>query len=294
MPKPNFVFFGTPDLATVTLDVLAQSGYLPSLIVTQPDRPQGRGMLVTPPPVKVWAEENSVPYLQPEKLDENFLQKLKIKNYEIFIVVAYGKILPRELLRIPKHGTLNVHPSMLPRLRGPSPVRSAILTDERQTGTSIIVLDEEMDHGPIVAQESIRESISMADENWPPLLPELEEALFKLGGKLLVDILPGYVKGEISPLPQDESKATYCKKIKKEDGLVDPEKDSGIELYKKYCAYYGWPGIYFMKNGKRIKITEARMENDPLDPARGKQFIIERITPEGKREITWKEFQKWE
>ncbi len=280
----NFAFFGTPELAVYVLEELEEAGYLPSLIVTTPDLKVGRGNNYEPTPVKKWAEAHGIPVLQPEKIDNSLANQLKAISYELFIVAAYGKILPKETLSIPKHGILNIHPSLLPRLRGPSPVRSAILNNERETGVTVIVLDEKMDHGPIVAQEGIE----IKDKDWPPLLPDLEEKLFRLGGKLLVKTLntpsasgtSPYVGGGWVGVRQDESKATYCEKIKKEDGLVDLLNDSSKEIYIKYCALYGWPGIYFIQNGKRMKITKARLEND--------KFVIEKIIPENGKEMDYK------
>lgn len=276
----KFVFLGTPELAVYVLEELAEAGYLPSLVVTTPDLKVGRGNNYDSPPVKKWAETHSIPVFQPKVIDESFINILQEKEYDVFILTAYGKMLPKKLLSIPRHGVLNVHPSILPRLRGPSPVRSAILNNERDTGTTVIVLDEKMDHGPIV----IEESVVTSDKNWPPLLPILEEKLFRRGGKLLVKVMEDYIKGKITPKPQDESQATYSEKIKKEDGLVDLLNDSPKEIYVKYCALYGWPGIYFVKNGKRMKITKARLEND--------KFVIEKVIPEGKKEIKYEDFLK--
>lgn len=278
----KFVFFGTPDFAVYALEELAEADYLPSLVVTAPDIKVGRGNKYESPPVKKWADAHKIPVLQPEKVDENFLSGVghPTTEYDLFILAAYGKILPKKILSIPKRGILNIHPSMLPRLRGPSPIKSAILSNERDTGATIIVLDEKMDHGPIVAQENVE----IEEKDWPPLLPVLEEKLFRKGGKLLVKVMEDYIKGKITPKPQDESKATYSKKIKKGDGLVDLEKDSPKEIYIKYCAFYGWPGIYFIKNGKRIKITEATFINEEL--------TIKKVLPEGKKEIKWEEFIK--
>jgi methionyl-tRNA formyltransferase len=273
--KLNFVYFGTPDFAVYALDELKSKGFLPSLVVTAPDIKVGRGNNFESPPVKKWANKNEIRTLQPEKIDQSFIDILREKNYDVFILVAYGKLLPNELLKIPKHGILNTHPSLLPRLRGASPVRSAILNNERNTGTTIIVLDEKMDHGPIVAQEKVE----IREEDWPPILPKLEEILFKKGAEILVSILEDYVKGKIKLKTQDESQATLSRKIKKEDGLVDLEKDAPKEIYAKYCAFYGWPGIYFMKDGKRVKITKAKLEDG--------KFVIDKIIPENGKEIDY-------
>jgi methionyl-tRNA formyltransferase len=271
----KFVFFGTPNLAVYVLEELEKAGYVPSLVVTSPDLKVGRGNNYEPTPVKKWADAHSISVLQPKVLDESFVNLLQEKESDVFILAAYGKMLPKKILNIPKHGILNVHPSRLPRLRGPSPVRSAILNNERDTGTTVILLDEKMDHGPIVAQEEIK----INDKDWPPLLPILEEKLFRLGGRLLVKTMGDYIKGKVIPKPQNESQATYSEKIKKENGLVDLLNDSPKEIYTKYCALYGWPGIYFIQNGKRIKITKARMEDE--------KFVIEKVIPENGKEINY-------
>jgi len=294
----KFVFFGTPDLAVYVLEELAEADYFPTLVVTAPDLKVGRGNNYESSPVKKWAVAHGIPTLQPSVIDESFINLLSgvghpesrcpTPGYDVFILAAYGKMLPPKMLLVPQHGILNIHPSLLPRLRGPSPIRSAILNNERTTGATIIVLDEKMDHGPIVAQDSLE----IKDKNWPPRLPVLEEKLFRLGGKLLVKAMGNYLKGKITPEPQDESKATYCEKIKKEDGLVDLLNDSSKEIYVKYCALYGWPGIYFMQNGKRMKITKARMEparNASRSEAGGNdKFVIEKIIPENGKETDYR------
>ena len=149
----KFVFFGTPELSVEILEHLKENGFIPSLIVTNPDRPQGRKMILTPPPVKLWAQKNEIKFLQPEKLDSVFNLQLATYNPQLFIVVAYGKILPKKVLEIPEKGTLNIHYSLLPKYRGASPIESAILNDDKDTGVSIMLMDERMDHGPVVAQQ---------------------------------------------------------------------------------------------------------------------------------------------
>ncbi len=276
--KINFIFLGTPNLAVYVLKELEKENYLPTLVITAPDMKIGRGDVFEAPPVKKWADKYKIPTLQPEKIDRQFINILRKEKYDVFILAAYGKILPKELLDIPTHGILNIHPSLLPRLRGPSPIRTAILNNERETGTSIIILDEKMDHGPIVAQESIEVT------DWPPLLSDLEEKLFRMGGKLLVKILPDYIDDKITPQIQKEDEATFCKKIQKEDGLVDMLRDSPKEMWVKYHAFYGWPGIYFMQNGKRIKITDADFQNE--------KFIIKKVIPENSKEIEYENFNR--
>lgn len=272
----KFVFFGTPDVASKTLDILKTHGYIPSLIVTAPDRPVGRHFVMTPSPVKTWADENGIPVLQPEKITSEFVADLRTKNQQLqavlFIVVAYGKILPQSLIDIPKLGTLNIHYSLLPRWRGASPVEAAILAGDTETGVSIQQMIFKLDAGPIIAEEKI-----IIEPN--DTTPTLREKLIILGGNLLAKILPDIVSETIAPQDQNEDHQTHCGKTKKEDGLIDPFTDDAILLWRKYRAYQPWPGLYFIQNGKRIKITQARFENN--------KFIIEKVIPEGKKEMSW-------
>ncbi|NBD73423.1 methionyl-tRNA formyltransferase, partial [Patescibacteria group bacterium] len=157
-----FVFFGTPELATVVLDELEAAGLVPTLITTQPDRPRGRGRALAPPPVKIWAHERGIDVLQPENLrDDPALDVLLNSEWSYFVVAAFGMLIPKRLLEHPAHGCLNVHPSLLPKYRGSTPVQSQILADDPSCGVSIILLDEEVDHGPVLAQASI------SPEEWP-------------------------------------------------------------------------------------------------------------------------------
>ncbi len=283
MHNLNFVFFGTPDVASETLEILKANGYLPSLIVTTPDKPQGRKMVVTPPPVKAWAQKNNIPYLQPEKINQDFINSLRNsphvghveKKYDIFIVVAYGKILPEVLINTPKLGTINIHYSILPKYRGASPVEACLLNGDKETGVSIQQMIFQLDSGAIIAEEKL--NIDINDTK-----TELREKLIKIGGELLCKTIPSIINKNINPKIQDESQATFCKKIKKEDGEINPNGNAK-ENWNKYRAYFGWPGVFFFKDDKRIKITKAKYENN--------SFIIERIIPEGKKEIDFKELK---
>ncbi|HVM73960.1 MAG TPA: methionyl-tRNA formyltransferase [Candidatus Paceibacterota bacterium] len=275
----RFVFFGTAPLAIDILDALEHAGYIPSLIVAGPDSLEPRKKTVVLPPEKVWALERSIEVMQPKKIDTAFIASLKKSPWDIFVVASYGKILPKSLLDIPKHGVLNVHPSLLPRLRGPSPIRSAILNDDRNIGVSIIVLDEQMDHGPIIAQKTV------SFEDWPPCGRDLDALLAQEGGRLLAEYMPKWVRGEISAHEQNHDLATYCYMIKKEDGLIDLNADAYQNLLK-IRAYDGWPGTYalFEKDDRemRVKILDALIVCDALE--------ILRVIPEGKKEMSYKEF----
>ncbi len=273
----NFIFFGTPDVASETLEILKNNGYLPSLIVTAVDKPQGRKMVLTPPPVKTWAIENSVPYVQPEKIQELEKSIFSTSEYDFFLVVAYGKIMPESLIKMPRLGSINIHYSLLPKYRGASPVESAILAGETETGVSIQQMEYKMDAGPILAEEKV--SI-LPDET----TEELRSRLIKVGGELLIKILPEILENKIIPKAQNEQEATFCKKIKKEDGLIDLENENSNTLYNKYRAYHKWPRIYFFQDNKRMIITEAKLEDN--------KFKILKVIPEGKKEITWEEYLK--
>lgn len=295
MTNLEFVFWGTPDVASETLEILKENGYLPILIITAPDKPAGRKMILTPPPVKIWAEKNNIPYLQPEKLgglevvfksiaqtDESSIairqqaDMCGFKNNfqpDLFIVVAYGKIMPEELLNLPKLGSINIHYSLLPKYRGASPVESAILNGETETGITIQKMEFKMDSGPILAQE--KTSI-LPDEK----ASQLRKRLIEMGGNLLVKTLPNIIENKLNPIIQDETEATYCKKIKKEDGLVNLATEPPSKLYDKFRAYASWPRTYFFENNKRIIITDAKLENGI--------FVIKKIIPEGGREIEYK------
>lgn len=278
--KIPFVFFGTPDYAVIVLDELKKNGFKPSLIVTAPDAPKGRGLILTPPPVKVWANENNIPILQPEKLDSDFLNNLKNgKNIKLGIVVAYGKIIPKSVVENFSLGILNVHPSLLPSFRGSSPIESAILEGVKETGVSIMLLDEKMDHGPIYAKEKYE-----IDEHTKT--SGLGPRLFELGGKTLARILPDIIGGKINPEQQNHELATFTKKISKADGLIDLESDPHAN-YRKYCAYDKFPSVFFFvnKQGKelRIKIKEAALIDG--------NFIIKTVVPEGKNSMSYSDFE---
>ncbi len=270
-------FFGTPDYAVTTLEALKAAGFEISFVVTMPDRPQGRNLVLTPPPAKIWAEKNGVAVYQPEKLkDPQFKMNLEKHDCDVFVVIAYGKIIPEDILNIPKARSLNIHGSLLPKYRGSCPIESAILHDEKKTGVTIMKMDKEMDHGPIVAMKEV------VVEPWPPTAEVLGRAIVTAGATLLVSILPDWVSGKIIPKEQDHSTATYTKMIQKEDGLIDLSADA-YQNFLKIQAYHGWPSAFFFaeKDGKkiRVKITKAVFENGRL--------IISKVIPEGKKEMDY-------
>jgi len=283
-PNLRIAFWGTSRISIIVLEEMAKEGMLPSLIITAPAKPKGRGLELTPSEVKVWADKHNIPTLEPAEIkSEEFAKKLD-SNWDLFLVVSYGKIIPRAIIDTPRYGTLNVHPSLLPKLRGASPIQGAILEDApvgkpRDAGVTIMLIDEEVDHGPIVAQEK------MLIENWPPKASELEETLGTLGGKLLVKTIPEWIDGKITPQEQDHDSASYIKKITKLSGHIDVDDDPE-RMYRKIRAFDIWPRAFFLfKRGEkeiRVIVTEAHIEEGKL--------IIDRIIPEGKREMTYAEF----
>ena len=245
----RFAFFGNAPLADAVLEELRDVGLEPKCVVTSTE-------------------------LSPE-----FIQKLAGESWDVFVVASFGAILPKELLNIPKRGVLNVHPSLLPRLRGPSPIRSAILNDEKETGISIMLLDEEMDHGPLVAQKRVPAL------PWPPHGKALDVLLAHEGGKLLAHVLPLWTAGKLEAKPQNHDLATYCRQFKKEDGLINLSDDAYQNLLK-IRAFEGWPGTYafFTRAGKklRVQILDAHLEDS--------RFIIDSVKPEGKNEMPYAAF----
>lgn len=284
----NFIFFGTSRISVIVLDELAQAGYTPSLIVTVPDKPQGRKHLLTPPKTKVWGMEHNIPVLQLDTLKtpdtEEKIRSFAVGGFDVGIVASYGLIIPQNVLDIPKRGMLNVHPSLLPKLRGASPIKSAIFL-EKETGVTIMHLDSKMDHGPIVAQEKTHDWSDFPGKDTLPYEEDLESELGKAGGELLVKILPDWIQGKIEEKEQDHESATFCKKIEKIDGELNLEDSPEINL-RKIRAYHVWPQAYFWfdHNGKKIRVIvkRAKIENNAL--------VIERVLPEGKKEMDYAAF----
>ncbi len=279
----KIAFFGTPHLSVWVLNELESQGILPALVITNPDTPQGRKMMLTPTPVAVWAEARTIPVLKLASLKSPEVESLlKASRCELFVVAAYGKLIPQAILDIPKYKTLNTHPSLLPLLRGASPVRSAILQDMNPTGVTIMELTAGMDEGPLLIQEEV----AIPKEAWPLRGNELDEILFKKGGTMLAEILPNWIDGTCIPHEQDHARATYCTKITKEMGGVNL-KDDPYQNLLKIRAFDGWPGTFFLqeKSGHkiRIKIVDAEIGSDG-------SLTILRVIPEGKKEMDYKDF----
>ena len=273
----KFAFFGTPDLAVNALLELEKYALVPSLVISAPDAPVGRKQIITPPPTSLWASERNIPVFQPISLkNPEDLKPLTQETWDIFVVFAYGKIMPAWLLNLPKYGTINAHPSLLPKLRGASPIRSTILSDLTASGVTIIEMDKEMDHGPILFQQAIPLSEPISGV-------ELDKTLSHVCGELLAHVIQELPKGNITPTLQDHAQATFCTKITKEMGelKIDPHNlptsEEAASVYRKICAFSGWPETFFIHEGKRIKIKAAHLNNTG-------QLIITKIVPEGKNE----------
>lgn len=246
----SIVFMGSPHFALPSLGKLLSAGYKVAAVYTQPDRVAGRGQKVTSSPVKRFALEKGLPVMQPSTLrNAEEHKRLAALVPDVVIVAAYGLILPREVLSLPPRGCLNLHPSLLPRYRGPSPVASAILAGNETTGVSVMLLDEGMDTGPVLAQLEL--SISPEDTTGT-----LTEKLAEAGAELLVKTLPLWFRGSIKPQPQDDAQAVYSRMITKEMGEIDWQRPA-LELGRQVRAFQPWPGSYTWWKGKRLEILRA-------------------------------------
>jgi methionyl-tRNA formyltransferase len=261
---------------------LLERGFIPSLVVTSPDAPAGRGLVLTPSPVKVLALEHNIEVLTPEKLDEETIASIISRNCDYAICVAYGKIFPESLIAAFPLGVLNVHYSLLPRHRGATPLEATLLAGDAEAGVTVQKMVKALDAGDVIAQEST------------PVDPyetarELRPRLVELGAELLADTLPAYLAGAVTPIKQDESLATHSGKFSKADGELDLSAPAE-ENWKKYRAYADSIGTYFMSarggsasGGKnkevRMKITSATFKDGA--------FVVERVIPEGKNEVAY-------
>lgn len=302
--KHKVVFFGTSEFAVPSLSRLAASGLFEiAAVVTQPDKPAGRKQKPLPSPVKREAEAMDIPVLQPAELTPGLFHR-RGKESDLFVVVAYGKIIPQSILVLPRFGTINVHPSLLPRYRGPSPIQTALLHGDEKTGVTVMLIDEKMDHGPILVQ-SPGCTIEMEDT-----YVTLSQRLAETGADLLINGAAGYLAEIIKPQPQDHTKATYTKLIKKEDGQIEWTRIAQ-EIYNQWRAFIPWPGVYTLFEKKRIKIIRCKVSELPdgsikpgglpgtflaassrLFAVCGKQTALEilEIQPEGKKILTAGEF----
>lgn len=269
----TIAFAGTPEFAIPSLRALIEDEGIDVVkVFTQPDKPVGRGGKITPPPVKVFAQEQGIEVLQPEKLEKTDLEEpVPAKaGMDFLVVVAYGMILPTELLDMPKYGCVNLHASLLPKFRGASPIQSSILAGEEKTGVTFMQISEELDSGAVFAQDELE----IGEKNAAELGVELAEL-----GTRFPDVLRKIASGELQSVAQDDAQATFCEKIRKEDGKVDWEKDSADVLARKLRAFFSWPGVWTLlrqgyegqgdTEGKVLKLLEfevATIQVDSITP----------------------------
>lgn len=293
----KIVFMGTPDYAVNTLEALIKSGNEVAAVFAQPDKPVGRKQILTPPPVKVCATEHNIPVFQPNTLrDGKALEILKEINPEVIVVVAYGKILPKEILDLPKYGCVNGHASLLPKYRGASPIQWCIVCGEQETGITTMLMDEGMDTGDILDTVTVKIGEEETAE-------ELFDRLAVLSADLMVSTLEKLEKGVITPIPQNHNDATHAPIIKKEMARLDFTK-TAREIHNAIRGYYSWPCAFFMMNGKRVKVISARIgdktnelagtvigNSDELIIACGENSSIRLLTvqPEGSKAMSSKQ-----
>src|SRR3989344_9573409 len=277
----KIIFMGTPEFARVILEkLIASEIYNPSLVIPQPDKPIGRKQTLTPPPVKLMAERHNIAIEQAEKIkNAETIAKIKKENPDLIVVAAYGKIIPKEIIDIPRFGVLNVHASLLPLYRGASPISAAILNADRKTGATIMLIDEELDHGPILSQARV--SITPEDTT-----ESLGQKMANAGADLLINIVQKWIDGAIKPQTQDHSRATYAKIIAKQDGEIKTEH-TAEHIERMARAYYPWPGIYLNyespKESKlptgQVRITNYKSEKKRLKIIKTKVVRCEKDLP---------------
>ncbi len=266
--KKRIVFMGSPEFAVPTLQSLIHNFNVIG-VVTQPDRPAGRGRTLTPPPVKTLALENDLPVIQPARIREpDAMQKLQAWQPDVIVVAAFGQILRQQVLDMPAHGCINVHASLLPRWRGAAPIQAAILHGDSHTGVSIMRMDAGIDTGPVYCQKAI--DIHPEDTS-----ESLGKSLANCGADLLVETLPDILDGSLIPQPQDENLATYASMLKKEDGLLDFSQPAQ-SLVNKIRAYYSWPGAFTSWQEQPLKILKAyAVTQQTTSQPSGKRIVFE-------------------
>lgn len=263
---------GTPEFALPSLKSLLNSPYDIVAVYTKPDRPGKRGQKLISSPVKELAVREGLFVVQPETLKHPVeIERLNLFNPDIVVVAAYGQMLPGAILDLPRYGCINVHPSLLPRHRGPSPIPTAILKGDEVTGVTIMLLDAGLDTGPILKQKEL--PISSQDT-----AGSLSDKLAQLGAELLLETLPLWFESKIKPQPQDESQATYTRRITKEDGEIDWRLPA-LEIWRRVRAFYPSPGCYTMWTGKRLKINEAVLVTETVTGEAGSIIALSSTSP---------------
>lgn len=294
----KIVFMGTPDFSVPILRALAKSEYEIVLVVTQPDRPKGRKRVVTSPPVKQAAVELGLPVFQPERL-KNEYEKILKKNPDLIVTAAYGQLLPKELLDAPPYGCINVHASLLPELRGGAPIHHAIIQGKKETGVTIMYMVEQLDAGDMLTQVEVPIA---SDDHVGILHDKLSEA----GTDLLMETLPKLFNGELTPIKQDEEKATFAYNITRDDERIDWTK-TNLEVYNQIRGLHPWPVAFTTYLGKNMKIWWGEMDDGDYrgEPGEiiakdedsftvvcgnGKGVRVTKIQPAGRKRMTVEEF----
>lgn len=291
----RIIFFGTPSFAVPSLEALLQSEEEVVAVVTQPDKRKGRDRLSSPPPVKELAVDKGMKVLQPARIKESvFIDELKSMNPEIIVVVAYGKILPSQILRLPQHGCINAHASLLPKYRGAAPVQWAIINGEKKTGITTMLMDEGLDTGDILLQEETEISDEVTAET-------LSRRLSDIGAALLIKTIKKIKDGSLKPIPQEGS-PSYAPPLKKEDGRLNWAR-TARDIFNFVRGMYPWPSAYCYLNKERIKITRVKAlegsgiagrvekaDEEIIVGTGGGLISIIELQPEGKRLMTAKDF----
>jgi methionyl-tRNA formyltransferase len=293
--RPRIVFMGTPEFAVPSLEACAEIGEV-VLVVTQPDKPKGRGQELAPPPVKQWALARGLPVRQPEKLKATrFHEELIPFAPQVAVVAAYGRILPPELLAVPEKGCVNVHGSLLPKWRGAAPIQWAVASGDATTGVCLMAMEAGLDTGPVIARKEI--AIEPTDTGG-----SMHDKLARLGADLVLAELPPFLRRERVPVPQDHARATLAPMLKKEDGRLD-FRLAARALECRLRGFTPWPGAFTFLAGKLLKIVKARVGDGRGEPgeivstASGLEvacgegsLVIEELVPEGKRAMSAAQF----
>lgn len=286
---------GSPDFALPSLQELVNA-YEVVGVVTQPDRASGRGRALKSPPVKMLGQELGIPIIQPEKLRApEAMEQIRVWNPDLIVVAAFGQILRKDLLDLPRHGCINVHASLLPRWRGAAPINAAILHGDEETGVTIMKMDIGLDTGPMLARGAVR----LTHED---TAGSVTKTLSHLGADLLIQTLPDYLSGKIQPVPQSEESATYAPMLKKEEGRLDFTRPAE-ELERRVRAFNPWPGAFMDLDGTLLKIHRAHLgageaeegqkliyRDQPAVGAGGGLLILDEVQPAGKKPMSGKSF----
>ena len=280
----KYAFWGSDEFSIKVLEELIVAGMKPGIVISVPDQPTGRKKIITPTPLKSFAERLGITCLTPSDLkDPEFIQVYSQEGLDLAIVASYGKIIPQNILDVPEHETLNIHPSLLPKWRGSSPIQNTIMHDDI-AGVSIMLMDNKMDHGDIILQKE--RALEHPDIN-PPTYESLRDELATEGGRMLVEAIPSWISQQKTHLAQDHSQATFTKMLGKSDGHIDLTGNPFSNI-RKIRALSPWPGTFFIihKSDKeiRVKILAAHIKDEKL--------VIERVIPAGKNEMDWEAFER--